>query len=261
VLTNLLANAVKFTTRGQVELRVDAGAGGARRFTVTDTGIGMDRAQVARLFQSFTQADSSTTRRFGGTGLGLAISRQLARMMGGDLLVESTPGAGSTFHFEVLLAEATAAQVAQGAGSRAQPVRTPEVTAALTGRRVLLVEDNRVNQLLARTLLEKVGVEVSLAEDGLQAVEAACAGDRPPDAILMDLQMPLLDGYEATRAIRSRLGPASPPIIAMTAHAMAEERDRCLAEGMVAHLPKPIDVRALYSVLARWMPGRLATGS
>jgi PAS domain S-box-containing protein len=259
VLTNLLSNALKFTPQGQVELRVMPGNGeGEVRFTVTDTGIGMTAAEVAGLFRPFTQADASTTRRFGGTGLGLAISRQLAQAMGGDLLVESTPGSGSSFDFAVLLGTPTAEQAAAlSSSSGVHRTRMAAPPADLRGRRVLLAEDNRVNQLLARTLLEKAGIEVVLAENGRQAVELTC--DRPGgplDAILMDVQMPELDGFDATRAILARLGPSSPPIIAMTAHAMSDERARCLEAGMVAHLAKPVDVRLLYQTLARWMRAR-----
>ncbi len=255
VLTNLLSNALKFTHVGSVRLRVEPGAEvGALRFVVTDTGIGMTPAQVGQLFQSFTQSDSSMTRRFGGTGLGLAISRQLARLMGGDVVVSSTLGVGSSFTFRVVFAVPT---VAQRDGQRAdevpQSVNRAAAASHLEGRRVLLAEDNKVNQLLARTILEKAGVQVTLADNGLKAVAAAVEADVPFDAILMDLQMPEMDGYEATRTILARLGAASPPIIAMTAHAMSEERDHCLAAGMVAHVAKPIDVRALYSLLAQVM--------
>jgi CheY-like chemotaxis protein len=262
VLTNLLSNAIKFTPQGgQVELAFErGGATGALRFTVRDTGIGMGPEQVAHLFQPFTQADATTTRRFGGTGLGLSISRDLARLMGGELTAESWPGTGSIFRFEVTLGVASPEQIAE-LERHAAPGGEASLQASerLRGRQLLLVEDNRVNQLLARKLLEKLGAEVTLAENGLQAVEAACGGERVFDAILMDIQMPELDGYQATRAIRARLGSASPPIIAMTAHAMADEQDRCREAGMVAHLSKPIDVQALSSTLTAWVPARAAS--
>jgi two-component system sensor histidine kinase/response regulator len=256
VLTNLLSNALKFTPQGgQVELAVEAGhAPGRLAFAVRDTGIGISPEQLAALFQPFSQADATTTRRFGGTGLGLSISRQLARMMSGDVTVESWPGQGSVFRFELALPEAAPQEALEfgllassGAGQLA------EATRRLKGRRVLLAEDNKVNQLLARKLLGKVGIEVTLAENGLQAVELACDGERRFDAVLMDIQMPELDGYQATRALHARLGTDCPPIIAMTAHAMSEEQDRCREAGMVAHLAKPIDVRALYQTLGRWL--------
>jgi CheY-like chemotaxis protein len=219
---------------------------------VRDTGIGISPAQLATLFRPFTQADMSTSRRFGGTGLGLSISRQLARMMGGDLEVESTPGQGSTFRFRVTVGVATPTQVAEcQTRGLTRATESREYSALLKGRRVLLVEDNHVNQLLAHKLLAKAGIEVTLAENGREAVELATNPTARFDAILMDVQMPELDGYEATRAIRACLGAASPPIIALTAHAMAEEDERCLAAGMVAHLSKPIDVRELYATLVR----------
>jgi signal transduction histidine kinase/ActR/RegA family two-component response regulator len=253
VLTNLLANAIKFTQEGRVELQVEAGpAKGELIFGVTDTGIGMTPDELAALFQPFTQADASTTRRFGGTGLGLAISRELAGLMGGELRVESTPGRGSKFQFRAMVGEPTPEQASEvcargsvGCGEAAAVARM------LAGRRVLLVEDNPVNQLLAKRVLERVGLDVTLAEDGQVAVELACAPRAAFDALLMDIQMPRMDGYEATRVIRARLGPGCPPIIAMTAHAMQNERDRCLAAGMVAHVSKPVDVARLYTLLAR----------
>jgi CheY-like chemotaxis protein len=255
VLTNLLSNAVKFTAAGgRVSLTVSpVGEGQALRFSVRDTGIGMEPSEVARLFRPFSQADATTTRRFGGTGLGLSISRDLARLMGGDITVTSVAGQGSVFDFQVVQPALIAEQ--QLAGEVAPPGARVDGTAGrqLQGRRVLLVEDNRVNQLLARKLLEKVGVQVTLAENGLQAVEVACRDAGAFDAILMDIQMPEMDGLDATRAIRSRLGPACPPIIAMTAHALGTQRDQCLAAGMVAHLAKPVDVPMLYEVLARWV--------
>jgi CheY-like chemotaxis protein len=238
-----------------VELAVEAGAGPGRlAVAVRDTGIGLAPEQLATLFQPFSQADASTTRRFGGTGLGLSISRQLARMMGGDIGVESWPDRGSVFRFELALAAASPQQVLElELLASSDPARLALAGGRLRGRRVLLAEDNKVNQLLARKLLGKVGMEVTLVENGLRAVELACGGEHRFDVVLMDIQMPELDGYQATRAIRARLGPACPPIIAMTAHAMSDEQDRCREAGMVAHLAKPIDVRALYQTLGRFL--------
>ena len=258
VLTNLLSNAIKFTSSGEVSLTAEIGPAGELCFAVRDTGIGISTTQLATLFRPFTQADMSTSRRFGGTGLGLSISRQLARMMGGDLEVESTPGQGSTFRFHVTFGVANPAQVAEcQTRGLTRASETREHLAVLKGCRVLLVEDNHVNQLLAHTLLAKAGIEVTLAENGHEAVELATNPAARFDAILMDVQMPEMDGYEATGAIRARLGVASPPIIALTAHAMAEEHERCLAAGMVAHLSKPINVRELYATLIQCItPGR-----
>ncbi|MDP1824201.1 MAG: ATP-binding protein [Archangium sp.] len=258
VLTNLLGNAIKFTARGEIALEVNPGAApGEIHFVVRDTGIGISPDLLATLFKPFTQGDASISRRFGGTGLGLSISRQLAQMMGGDLTVESTPGVGSVFHLHLRVGLATSAQESalRSGGSRPATETLPAV-AALRGRRVLLVEDNAVNQLLARTLLTKAGVEVTLAEDGRVAIERACAPGACFDAILMDVQMPEMDGYEATRAIRANLGATCPPIIALTAHAMADEAERCLSAGMVAHLSKPIVVHELYATLAKHLPAR-----
>jgi CheY-like chemotaxis protein len=253
VLTNLVANAIKFTpSQGEVELVVSQGlTPGSCCFSVRDTGMGIDLAQQARLFTPFSQVDASTTRRFGGTGLGLSISRELARLMGGDLIVESAVGQGSTFHFDVPFALPTPEQ--RGAfrsSGAATPVPMVDVGHSLKGLRVLLVEDNRVNQLLARKLLEKVGVVVTLAGNGLEAVEWVCELKTQFDAILMDIQMPQMDGYEATRVILGRLGAAAPPIFALTAHAMSSETARCVAAGMRLTLTKPIDVAKLYAVLA-----------
>jgi PAS domain S-box-containing protein len=256
VLTNLLTNAIKFTPSGQVELRVSRGDTGPFCFSVRDTGIGLSPEQQQHLFEPFTQADASTSRRFGGTGLGLSISRQLARLMGGDLTVASALGQGSAFTFAVSLPLATPAQLSALDAALPEVKQLRERTAlALQGRRVLLAEDNRVNQLLARKLLEKVGLVVTLAENGREAVEQAQAGRF--DVVLMDLQMPELDGYEATEVILATLGSAAPPIIAMTAHAMVSEREHCFAVGMVDHLTKPIVVEQLYAVLQRHLP---ATG-
>jgi PAS domain S-box-containing protein len=258
VLTNLLSNALKFTARGEIALEVEPGPSpGEIRFAVRDTGIGISAELMATLFRPFSQGDASMSRRFGGTGLGLSISRQLAQMMRGDLTVESTPGVGSVFHLHLLVGLATSAQESalRSKGTR-RATETFTAVWELGGRRVLLVEDNAVNQLLARALLTKAGVEVTVAENGRSAVERACERGARFDAILMDVQMPEMDGYEATRAIRASLGAACPPIIALTAHAMADEAERCLDAGMVAHLSKPIVVHELYATLAKYLPPR-----
>ncbi len=260
VLTNLLSNAIKFTAAGEVGVSVKpAPDRSGLRFRVRDTGIGMTPAQLEGLFSPFAQADSSTTRRFGGTGLGLAISRELSHLMGGDLCVESEPGSGSTFYFDARLGVASAAQHAEVQTARTDTLHQAISSAQqLRGRRALLVEDNHVNQLVARSQLEHAGVEVTLAQNGRLAVDAACAPGARFDFVLMDVQMPEMDGYEATRTIRDRLGAATPPIIAMTAHAMSAERDRCLAAGMVAHLAKPLDLVTLYELLSKISTGPVA---
>ncbi len=250
VLTNLCSNAVKFTERGRIAVRALLLSRSPDRvsvaFDVEDSGIGLSPEQVARLFQPFTQADASTTRRYGGTGLGLAISRQLVGLMGGNLEVESALGRGSTFTvaLELDLADSPGSETpSPQAGSARQ---LPD----LRGLRVLVVEDNAVNQLLAVKLLERARATVSVAGNGRQAVEALAKSPTGFDAVLMDLQMPELDGYQATEAIRGRLGVRDLPIYAMSAHALAEEKARCFAVGMNGHLPKPIDVDALYRTLA-----------
>jgi PAS domain S-box-containing protein len=241
ILTNLLGNAVKFTDRGRVELSVDfhpaAGDQLQLDFVVTDTGIGIRPEHKNVIFEAFRQADSSTTRQFGGTGLGLTISARLVAMMGGTIEVESTFGQGSQFRFTIPCKLAPRDTVTAPSRASADLHGGPPKQL-----RILLAEDNTVNQRLAKRLLEKRGHEVSIAGDGRQAVEAASLGPIF-DVILMDVQMPIMDGLEATRAIRQIENPQrnSVPIVAMTAFAMKADRDRCLAAGMNGHLSKPID--------------------
>ena len=244
VLLNLVTNAVKFTAQGFVEVRVAAVAADPGRFrlefSVRDSGMGMTPDQVGELFQPFTQADTSTTRRFGGTGLGLAIARRLVGLMGGDIGVESAPGQGSVFRFSLELEAAD--QVPQSAF----PLLGPRPL----GGRVLLVEDNDINRQVATELLTAFGYEVEIAENGLEAVQAT-AGPEAFDAVLMDIQMPIMDGLEATtRILRNH---PELPIIAMTAHALVSARAESQAYGMVDYLTKPIDPEALERTLARWV--------
>jgi CheY-like chemotaxis protein len=240
VLLNLVGNAIKFTRTGSVTLAV-GGTGERLAFRVVDTGIGVAAEDLGRIFDRFSQADASTTRRFGGTGLGLAISRRLVSLMGGELRVESVVGQGSTFSFRVPLPSAPALSVAAS--------DAPEL-AGCTGLRVLLAEDNDVNRFLATQLLDKLGCEVVTAENGAEAV--AMAGTRPFDLVLMDCQMPEMDGYEATARIRALDGPiGSVPIIALTASALAEDRERCIFAGMSDFLSKPIKAAELHVVLQR----------
>jgi PAS domain S-box-containing protein len=239
ILYNLLSNAIKFTTRGEVRVSAQV-QGDELVFSVRDTGIGIAPEVLERLFEPFEQADGTFTRKFGGTGLGLAISRRLARLMGGALDVCSTPGAGSSFTLRVPLRTTDRAVLA---GSR------PNVTGAtrLAGLRLLLAEDNAVNQMVLDDLLRAEGAEVVLAEDGRQVLDAVARAGRPFDAVLMDVQMPVMDGLEATRL----LGLSHPglPVIGQTAHALKEEMDRCLAAGMRATVQKPIDLEILVSTL------------
>jgi CheY-like chemotaxis protein len=245
---------VKFTERGEVRMKVrlleSTGARCRLQFAVADTGIGLSREQAARLFQPFTQADMSITRKYGGTGLGLTISRRLVELMGGQIWIESEPGAGSTFAFTVWLGagDGIGHQIV-GAGTH--PVATDQ--ADLAGLRVLLVEDNEINQQVAGELLEGAGACVEIAANGRLAVERLLQGppEAPFDVVLMDLQMPEMDGFQATTTIRSNPRFAALPIVAMTAHATTEERARCVAAGMNDHVSKPIDPSALFRTLER----------
>jgi len=248
ILTNLVDNAIKFTDKGGVVLRVGIGQPGWVRFEVVDTGIGIDPSARDRVLGAFLQADDSTTRRFGGTGLGLAICRQLVALMGGDLDYQSQPGMGSTFWFQVSLPSAERVPIAGSV--TAEPESAAPETPAPVDASVLLVEDAPVNQLLARVMLEKLGYRVDLAENGAEAIEAVQS--KQYDVILMDCLMPVLDGFETTARIRSLDGPAGrTPIVALTASAMADDRERCLLAGMDDYLPKPIHPAALAAALAR----------
>ena len=255
ILLNLVGNAIKFTEIGSVRLAVRRTAEQRLQFDVSDTGIGMSSEQISRLFQPFSQGDSSTSRRFGGTGLGLMISKRLAEMLGGDVTVKSQMGAGSTF--QVTIATGSLAGVAL---VKSGPVRALRASPApdpapppqrLTGR-ILLAEDGPDNQRLIAFILRKGGAEVETASNGRIAVEKALAAEhagRPFDLVLMDMQMPELSGYEATRALR-QLG-FTRPIIALTAHAMASDREKCLAAGCDDYASKPIDRAALKALVAR----------
>ncbi len=269
VLLNLMGNAVKFTARGRVALRVDtvaplASAGEVDqrlrlRFMVQDTGLGMTADQMSRLFQPFTQADASTSRRFGGTGLGLAISRQLVERMGGRIDVASEPGHGSTFWVELPFGVVSEAPNSVPTATVTRLMSLPGAAdhPELAGLRVLLVEDNEVNQELAVALLERVGIQVTLAGDGHQAL--ACLKDGEFDCVLMDCQMPEMDGYTATRLMREQPEWSRLPVIAMTANAMSGEREKVLEAGMNDHVPKPVPVGELYRKIAVWT-GRHQSG-
>jgi CheY-like chemotaxis protein len=257
ILTNLLSNAVKFTEKGEVRLtvRYAGGAGRRFRFDVSDTGLGFDAAQKERVFARFQQADGSITRRFGGTGLGLAISQQLTELMGGALDCESEPGVGSTF--SVVLPMPAAAEAAPespaektcGAGSLVAPGREGPPL------RILLADDHPTNRMVVELILAQVGVELTSVEDGLAAVEAFAVGDY--DAVLMDMQMPGMDGLTATRAIREyELSRAAQPtpIFMLTANALAEHLEASRRAGADRHLTKPITADKLLSALADLEP-------
>jgi two-component system, sensor histidine kinase len=246
VLLNLAGNAVKFTEHGRVEISLRVvrrePTVATLRFTVRDTGIGMDAATQEKLFKVFSQGDSSTTRRFGGTGLGLAISQKLVNRMGGHITVHSQPGVGAEFSFDLSFVTSEP-PVRGGRVSHAMPARR------LTGR-VLVVEDDRVNQRVIELLLEKIGVQPVIVADGASAVEVATL--ERWDAVLMDCQMPGMDGFEATRQIRARLNGRTLPIIALTANAMTTDRNACVAAGMDDFIPKPVRQEELRSCLERW---------
>ena len=241
VLVNLLSNAIKFTPQGEVRLRV-ARDEEFTYFKVVDTGVGMSAEHVARLFQPFEQGDSSTTRRYGGTGLGLAISQNLARLMGGVIDVDCTLGAGCSFTLRLPLPVA--------ASALDPPARRVEGGRRLAGLRLLAAEDIEVNRLILEDLLFHEGARVVFAEDGQQVVDRLQEeGMAAFDAVLMDVQMPVMNGFEATRRVRE-MAPAM-PVIGLTAHALAEEREKCLASGMVEHVSKPIDPDELVAVILR----------
>ena len=271
ILINYTGNSIKFTKDGGVDIAVQAVDQGddsvLLRFAVRDTGIGLSQAQMARLFQSFQQADSSTTRHFGGTGLGLAISKRLAVLMGGDVGVESQEGVGSTFWFTARLnferRDDQDAQADADDGATDVPWRRAKDTELaflgtprFDGVRVLLVEDNEINQQVAKELLEEVGFTVDVADNGLISINMmnqALDAQQPYDLVLMDMQMPVMDGVTATRRLRAEERFADVPILAMTANAMQVDRDRCKVAGMNDFVAKPFDPDELWRVLSRWV--------
>ena len=274
ILVNLTGNAVKFTERGGVRLVCTLAdppyaADPHLRFDIIDTGIGMTAEQVAGLFRPFAQADSSIARKYGGTGLGLAISRHLAKLLGGDVAVETKPGAGSTFGVTVscgMLAGVRLLENPTEADWLETPVRDPSCDSpanldVLKGSRILLAEDGRDNQLLIAHHLRKAGATVEVADNGRAAMQMALhalADGRPFDLILMDMQMPEMDGYSATSALRQKNYRG--PIVALTAHAMTGDRDKCISAGCNDYAAKPIDRNRLLALAAQYV-ARGARGS
>ncbi len=250
ILVNLTGNAIKFTESGSVSLQVQRirvpqttldGTAVALRFSVRDTGIGISEEQKCHIFDSFSQAETSTTRRFGGTGLGLAICQKLVAMMGGELKLDSAPGVGSHFYFDLDMRVASL-QVAPLAGNAVAQTD-------LSGMRLLLVEDNAFNQQVACDLLQLAGAEVTVAENGKLCLDRLRSAAQPFDAVLMDLQMPVMDGFAATAEIRNTLGLKSLPIIAMTANVMATDIEATRAAGMNEHIGKPFELDAVVATL------------
>jgi len=247
VVTNVVSNAVKFTLRGSVRLDVSVEERTADRttlrFQVKDTGIGVPAEKRSAIFEPFQQADGSMTRRFGGTGLGLAIASSLLEVMGGRIWVDSEPGVGSTFQFTVPVT------IAASAPDRESARNTPASAESARLARILVAEDNVVNQRVAAGLLTRRGHQVTVVSTGREALATLQAGTF--ELVLMDVQMPDMDGFEATAAIRAweRTTGRHVRIVAMTAHAMIGDRERCLAAGMDGYLSKPIDQRSLYAIV------------
>jgi PAS domain S-box-containing protein len=252
ILLNLTGNGIKFTKEGGVNLTISR-VGSRLRFTVSDTGMGIDPASKERLLEPFSQGDASTTRRFGGTGLGLAICQQLIDLMGGKLDFTSEPGTGSTFWFEIELQQAKdhgPVSVESAAGAGVPQSSTPKSETAHGDGRILLVDDVAINRVVGKGLLESLGYEVETVVSGAEAI--ARIESRPYIAILMDCLMPEMDGYETTRRVRGLGSPAGDtPIIALTAAAMSGDRERCLASGMDDYISKPLDVTSLQEALTR----------
>jgi two-component system sensor histidine kinase/response regulator len=254
VLINYTNNAIKFSERGSITVRVSMVEERADdcmlRFEVRDTGIGLTPEEAAKLFQSFQQADTSITREYGGTGLGLAICKQLAQLMGGDVGVQSTPGSGSTFWFTARVGKLDGLS----GPTEVAPPDESATQAALNGARILLVEDNTFNQQIALEMLEEAGCVVCLAQNGLEALDLLAKA--PFDCVLMDVQMPVMDGLQATRLIRLDPRLAGLRVLAMTATATNDDRARCMEAGMDDFITKPIQPALLRQTVARWLPAR-----
>jgi len=260
ILVNLLGNAVKFTEKGEISATVSTSGPSRGRhgleeimFAVKDTGIGISKEHMARLFQSFSQADPSTTRKYGGTGLGLVISKNLAERMGGRIWAESETGKGSVFYFTIK------ARASPGLLPASPEDMLPEPLAEFDGQgkpdlRILLAEDNAVNQMVALRMLERLGYRADTAVNGQEVLEAL--QNRSYDIVLMDVQMPEMDGLEAARRIRSSKS-GQPYIIAMTAHAMKGDREVCMEAGMNDYVSKPVRMEELRAAIMRSLKNRI----
>jgi two-component system, sensor histidine kinase and response regulator len=261
VLINLVSNALKFTEAGGITVKVMLRSGSTDplwlSFAVHDTGLGMTETQLADVFQPFVQAETSISRKFGGTGLGLSISRELVELMGGRIWAHSEPGKGSTFHFELPFKTLTSVRHAQDSvGSPVGRDRTElddNALASIQGARILLVEDNALNQLVAVNLLKRVGCLIEVAQHGQEALEWLARATF--DCVLMDLQMPVMDGYEATARIRANPDWAALPVLALTASVMPEDRARAVKAGVDSLIAKPVRAAEFYAALLRYLPG------
>ena len=255
ILSNLTSNAIKFTAQGTVSIQVSSiatdGEAHTLRFAVKDSGIGISESNAKLLFTNFTQLDTTPTKSFGGTGLGLAISKQLAELLGGDIGVDSDVNQGSTFWFTMRcqVAHNEAEIVQERVAARERP---QEIVRFDTVPRVLLVDDNPINQKVATRLLDKLGCHVVVASDGFEAISRADSTKTVYDLIFMDIQMPEMDGVTAMKEIRRRLGRHCPPVVAMTAYSMKEDAERFVQEGMDDYVSKPVKSQDLYTVLRRW---------
>ncbi len=262
ILLNLLGNSFKFTNSGSVTLHVKSIPHKTNstltllKFEIEDTGIGMNNEQVARLFSAFSQADSTTTREFGGTGLGLSISKSLAELMGGEIGVTSVPDEGSTFWFTIYCDIADAQFIKQHQHPSSQPKGNPQHSNIISGKNILVAEDNTVNQIVITNMLKKLGAKCVIANDGAIAVERFNNAEMHFDMVLMDVEMPNINGCDATIAIREiekskSLNPT--PILALTAHAMQEHRELCEKVGMNGHLSKPLELDVLRDKLCQYL--------
>jgi CheY-like chemotaxis protein len=255
ILNNVIGNAIKFTAEGAVTVRVSLPSATSPLlsakpficFEIHDTGVGMSDHQLAQLFTPFTQADNSITRLFGGTGLGLAISRSLCHLLEGHLQIDSEKQRGTLVRVLLPLQRLSPVQV------RLHPVDSDDALARLRGSQVLLVEDHPMNRQLLQALMGKLGIQTIIAENGQQALECLAKSPESFDAVLMDVQMPVMDGIQATQRIREDARFANLPIIAVTANAMSDERALCLQAGMQDYLSKPVNLQALHEVLLRWI--------
>jgi CheY-like chemotaxis protein/anti-sigma regulatory factor (Ser/Thr protein kinase) len=253
ILLNLTGNAIKFTEHGSITLRArlleESPDNVLLRIEVIDTGIGIAPADQKRLFTAFEQADNSMTRKYGGTGLGLAISKRLVQLMGGEIGVESRPGQGCTFWFTLRLGKGSDTDLP--APSMPGKSADERLLDEYSGTRILLAEDEPINQEVSRGLLEDVGLVVDLAEDGQQALDLARQNTYA--LILMDMQMPRMNGVESTKAIRTLPGYDQTPILAMTANALNEDRQICIDAGMNDHIAKPVAPEVLFETLLKWL--------